>query len=153
LPSLKKMKILKTILNYLIAVVTAFLLASVAGTQVIVSELQGFGLAVPVSDRLAATLHDIAGLAPTLTILIAVAFLIAFVIAALGSRYVGGRRTYWYLAAGFTSPPAALMLLKFLMGATLFAAARTPAGMLLFALCGMTGGWLFARLTQTRTKE
>jgi hypothetical protein len=145
-----RIKIIHTALVFIIAVLTAFLLSSIIGTQIIIADLQGFGLDVSLSDRLAATIHDIYGLALTLPILISVAFLVAFGVAALGNRFVGGKRMYWYLAAGFTSVPAALMLIKSLMGGTLFAAARSGYGMFLIALCSLAGGWVFARLTQRK---
>jgi len=142
------MKIVKTVLYFVVAILVTFLLASITGTQLVLADILRFGLAVPLSDRFSATLHDIVGLAPALSVLITAAFLIAFVIAALCRRFLGGNRTYWYLAAGFTSLPATLMLIKSIMGGTLFAAARTGLGMFLFALCGLLGGWVFARLTQ-----
>jgi hypothetical protein len=57
------------------------------------------------------------------------------------------------MAAGLTSLPAALTLIKTLMGGTVFAAARTGFGMLLIALCGLMGGWLFARLVNRGKPE
>lgn len=144
------MKIVKTVLYFFVTVLITFLLASIVGTQIVLADILSFGLDVPFSDRISATFHDIVGLAPALSILIAAAFLVAFVVAALCSRFVGGNRMYWYLAAGFTSLPATLILIKSLMGGTLFAAARTGLGMFLIALCGLVGGWLFARLTQKR---
>jgi ABC-type multidrug transport system permease subunit len=129
---------------------TSFLLASIAGTQIILADIKSFGLGVSFSDRVSATLHDIIGLGPSLSIMIGAAFLVAFIVAALCYRFLGGKRTYWYLAAGFTSIPATLLLIKTLMGGTLFAAARGGLGMLLIAICGLAGGWVFARLTEKR---
>jgi len=142
------MKMVRRILAFIIAVLTAFLLSSVTGTQIVLSDIQRFGLDVSLSDRVAATIHDVSGLALTLPVLIAAAFLVAFLVAALGKRFLGGDRKYWFMAAGLTSVPAALWLIKLAMGGTLFAAARTSFGMLLIALCSMAGGWVFARLTQ-----
>ena len=144
------MKKTKTVLAFIFAVLVTFLLASIVGTQIVLADIQSFGLDVSWSDRVSATIHDIVGLAPVLSALIGTAFLVAFVIAGLGNRFLGGNRTYWYLAAGLTSLPATLILIKIIMGATVFAAARTGFGMLLFALCGLTGGYLFTRLTQKR---
>jgi hypothetical protein len=147
------MEMIKTVLAFIIAVLLTFLLTSVAGTQIVFMDIQSFGLDVPSSDRLSATLHDIVGLAPTLSVLIAVALLIAFLVAALGNRYLGGNRTYWYLVAGFTSLPVTLILIKSIMGSALFAAAGTGFGMFIIALCGLLGGYLFARLTRRREVE
>ncbi len=147
------MKIVKTMLFFIVAVLATYLLTSAVGTQLVLSDIKSFGLTVSLSDRVSATIHDIAGLATVLPLLISVAFLVAFIIAALAKRFLAGHRSYWYMAAGLISLPASLMLIKSLMGGTPFAAARTDFGMMLIALCGLFGGWLFARLTQKRTAE
>ena len=140
-------------LYFVAAVLATFLLASIVGTQLVLADILSFGLVVSSSDRVSATIHDIAGLATVLPILISVAFLVAFIIAESGRRILTGNRTYWYMAAGLTSLPAALILIKTLMGGTVFAAARTGFGMLLIALCGLFGGWLFARLVNRGKPE
>ena len=144
------MKILKTILAFITAVVVAHVLTSIMGTQFVLADIQGYGLAVSLSDRMAATLHDIIGVVPVMLILVAASFLIAFLVAALGFRFVKGRRQYWYLAAGFTSLPVTMVLMKSTMGITPFAAAGTVFGLFLIALCGLVGAWVYLRLTQER---
>jgi len=147
------MKLIKTMLYFFVAVLATFLLASIVGTQLVLADIQSFGLVVSLSDRVSATTHDIAGLATMLPILISVTFLLAFIIAESGRRITSGKRIYWYTAAGLTSLPASLTLIKTLMGGTVFAAARTGSGMLLIALCGLFGGWLFARLVNMGKPE
>ena len=147
------MKVIRTMLYFIVAVLATFLLASMVGTQLVLADIWSFGLVVSLSDRVSATIHDIAGLATMLPLLISVTFLLAFIIAESGRRILTGKRTYWYMAAGLTSLPAALTLIKTLMGGTVFAAARTGSGMLLFALCGLIGGWLFARLVNRGKTE
>ena len=58
-----------------------------------------------------------------LLILAGATYLVAFVIAALGHRFIGGSRLYWFLVAGFTSLPATMMLIIITMGVTPFAPA------------------------------
>ena len=140
-------------LYFIATVLATFLLASIVGTQLVLADILGFGLVVSSADRVSATIHDIAGLATMLPILISVTFLLAFIIAESGRRIMSGKHTYWYMAAGLTSLPAALTLIKTLMGGTVFAAARTGFGMLLIALCGLIGGWLFARLVNRGKPE
>ncbi len=147
------MKIVKTMLFFVLTVLATFLLTSAVGTQLVLSDIKSFGLAVSLSDRVSATIHDITGLVTVLPLLISAAFLVAFIIAALGKRFLAGHRSNWYMAAGLISLPASLMLVKSLLGGTPFAAARTDFGMVLMALCGLFGGWLFARLTQKRIAE
>ena len=147
------MRFIKTLLYFIVTVLATFLLVSIIGTQLVLADILSFGLAVSLSDRVSATLHDIGGLATMLPILISVTFLLAFVIAETARRVLNGKRNYWYMVAGMTSLPASLVLIKTLMGGTVFAAARTGAGMLLIALCGLFGGWLFARLLQKGKPE
>ncbi len=147
------MKIVRTMLYFSIAVLATFVLTSIVGTQLVLADILSFGLVVPLSDRVSASIHDIAGLVPVLPILISVAFLLAFIIAEIGRRMLTGNRTYWYMAAGLAALPAALVLIKTVMGGTVFAAARTGTGMLLVAMCGLCGGWLFARLVNMGKSE
>lgn len=144
------MRTIKSILSYFAAIVVAYLLTSAMGTQFVLADIKSYGLAVSLSDRIAATLHDVFGLVPVLMILISATYLFAFVIAALGHRFVGGRRLYWFLVAGFTSLPITMMLIKMAMGVTPFAPAGTIFGLFLIALCGLAGAWVYARLTQTK---
>jgi len=147
------MRFIKTLLYFIVTVLATFLLVSIVGTQLVLADILSFGLVVSLSDRVSATVHDILGLATMLPILISVTFLLAFVIAETARRVLNGKRNYWYMVAGMTSLPASLVLIKTLMGGTVFAAARTGAGMLLIALCGLFGGWLFARLLQKGKPE
>lgn len=141
------MRVAKTILAFILAIATSHVLTSIVGTQFVLSDIRGYGLTVSLSDRLAATLHDIYGLVPILPMLIGATYLVAFIMAALGHRFLHGERSIWYMAAGFTSLPLTMKLIKFTMGVTPFAAAGTVPGMLLIALCGVAGASLFARLT------
>jgi len=75
---------------------------------------------------------------------------VAFIIAALGHRFMGGSRLYWFLVAGFTSLPATMMLMKSTMGITPFAPAGTNFGLFLIALCGLAVAGVYARLTQNK---
>ena len=137
---------IKSVVIFVAAVVVAAILTSIVSTQLVLADIQSFGLAVSFGDRLQATLHDLLGLALPLLILIGLSFLAAFVIARYAIRIIGGNKTIWYMAAGFTSVPAGIFLIKYFMGGTLLASARTSLGMLLVACCCMAGGWLFAYL-------
>ena len=132
---------------YVAAVVDTSILTSIVSTQLILADVAGFGIPVSIGDRIGATIHDLIGLAVPLLLLVGLSFLIAFIIAKYVHRYIGGSRTIWYMAAGFTSIPSAIVLIKAAMGGTLLASARTPLGMMLIAFCGMAGGWIFAWLT------
>ena len=137
---------MKTIVIFVAAVVFAATLTSIVSTQLVLADIQSFGLAVSLGDRLQATLHDLLGLALPLVMLIGLSFLVAFFVARNAIRMIGGNKMIWYMAAGFTSVPAGIFLIKYFMGGTLLASARTSLGMLLVACCCMSGGWLFAHL-------
>lgn len=138
----------KFVLFFFSAVMLTLLLTTVVGTQLVLSDIADFGINVHWSTRVTATGHDLIGLAPVMAALIGAAFVVAFGVAAMCHRFIGGNRTGWYLAAGFTAVPVTLLLIKLTMGVTLFAAARSDLGMFLTALCGVAGACLFARLTQ-----
>ena len=74
-------------------------------------------------------------------------FAVAFLIAFLGHRRLGGNRIAWYMAAGLTSFPATIMLLRIVMGVNVVAAARHLPGLIILSLCCMLGGWAFGWLT------
>lgn len=137
---------MKTIVIFVTAVVFAAILTSIVSTQLVLADIQSFGLAVSLGDRLQATLHDLLGLALPLVMVIGLSFLVAFIVARNAIRMIGGSKMIWYMAAGFTSVPAGIFLIKYFMGGTLLASARTSLGMLLVACCCMAGGWLFAHL-------
>jgi drug/metabolite transporter (DMT)-like permease len=138
---------LKTILFFISAVIDAAILTSVVSTQLVLADIKRFGLEVSIGDRVEATIHDLIGLMLPLLMLIGLSFLISFVIARYAYRTLGGNRTLWYMAAGFTSVPAAILIIKYFMGGTLLASARTSLGMFLVACCCMAGGWMFAFLS------
>ena len=144
------MKILKSILAFLVAVVVTHVLMSATGTQFVLADVASFGLNVSFADRMAATVHDIRGLVPMVPMVIGATFLIAFIVAALCSRFVGGSRVYWYLAAGFTSVPLAMIVIKKVLGGTMYAPAGTGFGLFVIGLCGLAGGYAFARMTSWR---
>lgn len=144
------MGIIKATLSLIVAVAVTYVLTSVMGTQFVLAEIQSFGLNISISDRIAATLHDIAGLVPVLLILVSATFLIAFIIASIGARLFGSHHKGWYLAAGFTSLPVTMVLIKTAMGITPFAAAGSAFGLFLIALCGLAGGWVFVLLLRHR---
>jgi len=144
------MKFVKPILAFFAAVVVAYLLLSVMGTQFVLADVKSYGLAISLTDRLTATLHDIYGLFPVLLILVSATLFIAFVIASICNQFIGGQRRYWFRVAGFTSLPITMLLVKMAMGVTPFAMAGTGFGLLLIALSGLAGSSVYVRLTQVQ---
>ena len=59
------MRMGRIILAFIFAVATSHVLTSIAGTQLVLADIRGYGLTITLSERLAATFHDIHGLVPT----------------------------------------------------------------------------------------
>jgi len=137
---------LKTLFNLLAAAIVASIIISLVSSQLIVAEVQAFGLEVSFNERLSVTLKDLIGLGPALMLLTGLSFLVAFLIAHYCLKLIGGNRNIWYLCAGFTSFPVTLLLIQYFMGVTLLASARNDTGMFLVACCCMAGSWVFLRL-------
>ena len=146
------LRMVKLVLSFIASVIVASVLTSVFITQFNLAEVAGFGLQVSFSDRLTATAHDVIGLSqvgviPPLPMVIASSNLVGFIVAALCHRFFRGVRIYWYMLAGFVSFPTALFIIAAELGGMMLAPARATFGMFVVALCSMTGGWLFARLS------
>ena len=141
------MLILKTMAIFLSTIMLITIATSIVSSQLVIVDIQSFGLEMTFIDRLSMTLKDILGLGPILSMIIGTSFLIAIIIAKIAHQFIGGNRDIWYISAGLSSVPLTLLIIKYILGITLLAAARTPLGMLLVACCSAVGGWLFAYLT------
>ena len=131
---------------YLAAVVVAYLLASVTATWAVVASLARMGVEVALSDRLAMTLTDIAGMAPMFLPMVAFALLVAFMSAALLSRWLYRWRMPLYLLAGATALVCIHLALNLAFGITPVAIARTGGGLLLQGVAGAVGGFCYLTL-------
>ena len=138
---------LKTIVVFIFTTLIATLLVCVVSTQIVLADVQSFGLNVTNDVRLNATLEDLLGLGPVLYILISIGFLIGFIVAKYAHKYMGGNRTLWYVASGCTTFPITTYIIQYSMGLTIIAAVRTPMGLFLATLCCIFSAWLFALLT------
>ncbi len=140
------MKFVKVFFAYLLAVVTTTVLGSVAATQFVLAELRTMQVDVPLGVRLETTVHDIAGMGPTFAPIVAAALLVAFLVAALLTRFVPLPGRGWYLVGSFVGIIAALLLLKAVLGGTPIAGARDSLGLIVQGVAGLLGGWIFAKL-------
>ena len=69
--------------HFLVAVIFAFVLASLFHSQFVMAELTKVGVEILFNDRLSMSIDDLLGLYPTYGVVIAVSFLIAFIVASL----------------------------------------------------------------------
>ena len=138
---------LKTIALFIFTTITATLLVCIVSTQIVLADVQSFGLNITTEVRLDATIKDLIGLGPVLYLLTAPGFLLGFIVAKYAHKFMGGNRMAWYIAAGCTTFPLTMYLIQYNMGLTIIAAVRTPIGLFLATVCCMTCAWLFAFLT------
>lgn len=138
---------LRVLKAYIAAVFIAYMLASVAASQVILAQLTAMGVAVSVTDRLSASLHDLLGLASSYLVLIAVAFALAMPAAAGLHRLLPRQRALCYTLAGFVAVVALHIIMKAVLGVSGIAATRSLPGLLSQGAAGAAGGLCFHALT------
>ncbi|MFW6093022.1 MAG: hypothetical protein ACODAC_03535 [Pseudomonadota bacterium] len=136
---------LRVVGAYVAGVLVAYATAAMASTQWVLAELTGMGAPVGPAERLAATGHDLVGMASSYLPLIAVGLAIAFPVAAGVVRILPRLRPIGYPLAGGAAVLAIHVILNELLEITPIAAARTTAGLTVQALCGALGGWVFLR--------
>jgi len=136
---------LRVIGAYLLAVILGYVAAAAATTQSVMSSLAGMGVAVSVLDRLVTTGRDIVGMTSSYLPIIAVAFAVAFPVAALVLRWRPDWRWFGYPLAGGVAILVVHLALEFTFGFTPVAAVRTVPGLIVQSLCGVLGGWVFLR--------
>ncbi len=147
------MKLVKAFFAYLLAVVATTVLGSLAATQFVLAELRTMQVAVPFSVRIETTVHDIVGMGPTFAPIVAGALLVAFLVAALLTRFVPLPDRRWYLVGGFVGLIAALLLIKVVLGGTPIAGARGTLGLVSQGMAGLIGGWVFAKLCPEKEQQ
>jgi hypothetical protein len=144
----------RPVIAYLAAVVTGGLATTILSTQIVLQYLVNAGAAMPLDARLDATLTDLTGFAPTLILLTAIGYLIAFPVARLISRQLGALRTFGYVLAGFVTIMVMIYAIE-VFYQTILASTITPIGsgrdlwgLLIIGLGGATGGSVFALLAK-----
>lgn len=133
---------------YLGAVAVGYLLAVLTATQTVIHALAGMGVPVGLSGRVAMSLQDVRGMAGMFLPLVAFAYLVAFLAAALLTRWLARWRTALYALAGATALVMIHVTLNLAFGLTPVAAARTAGGLALQALAGGIGGLAYLYLAR-----
>jgi len=131
---------------YLLAVLTAYVLASFTATQSVVSNLVSMGLEVDLVTRLSMTAKDLLGMAGTLLPMIAAGYLVAFLVVGLLLYWRPQWRTPLYIVAGGVALIAIHLTLQLAFGITPVAIGRTVGGLLVQGAAGAVGGYVFSRL-------
>ena len=136
---------MKLVLAFILAVVTTYVVAVLAYTQLNLANVVEMGLPVSFMDRVGAAGHDLIGMTSLYLPIIAVALLLAFGVTAIVLRWVPQLRTLGYMLAGF----AGIFVVDYALGALLtggthpLAVTRTTVGLLSQCVAGALGGYVF----------
>ena len=132
--------------HFLVAVIFAFVIASLFHSQFVMAELIKVGVEISFSDRLSMSIDDLLGLYPTYGIVIALSFFIAFIVSSLIVKRVSLSPYILYALAGGAGVSAALLAMHPILDITLLASARSTFGFICQSLAGAMGGAVFAHL-------
>jgi hypothetical protein len=145
-PSAKRWPLLYRLGVYLLAVVTAYLLASITATQSVISSLASMGIDVDLATRLSMTAKDLAGMAGAFLPMIAAGYLVAFLAVGLLLIWRPQWRTPLYIVAGGVTLIAIHLTMQQAFSITPVAIGRTVGGLMVQGVAGAVGGWVFSRL-------
>lgn len=136
----------KVLLGWSAAVVTATLTGSVVQSQLNLAAIGALSQRISLGDRLGTTVFDLVNFAPLWGAVVGFGFLLGWPIAGLlVRRWPDGRRVLFPLA-GFVAVVTALQVMNAALPVTVVAAARSLSGLLLLALCGALGGWIYLQV-------
>ena len=136
-------------LIFFAAAIAAYVLAAMLASKSAMDSIVALGLPISISQRIGAFWHDLFGMATSLLPLIVIAYLIAFLVTGLLTRWWPNLRIVLYIAAGALAIVGIHIALNLTFEITPVAAARTTGGLLMQGVAGALGGYLFARFTQT----
>ncbi len=138
------MSILRLAVAFPVAVAATFVATSVVHTEFVLAGLASIGAPAPLDLNLATVVGDVAGLAPALAPVVAIALALGFVVAAGLKRVLKPLAGIAYPLAGFAAMATALYAMKLSYHTTPLAGARSDAGYVLICLAGALGGYAFA---------
>jgi len=143
--------IVRNVGSFLAAVIAAYILGAVFISQGNIASIVAMGFDISVAQRFDAALHDVAHMTNIYLPVIAVSYLIAMPVASFIIKYVPHQRMFLYVLAGATGLVAIHLILKLLLGISGIAATRTVVGLLMQAIAGGVGGYLFHVISMKRT--
>ena len=142
----------KVLLGWSAAVFTAMVSGSLIQTQINLAAIARLGAPVGLKERLSVSWFDLTHFAPLWAVLVAGAFLPAFLVAGAWVRHWPGARGALFPLAGFAAVLTVLALMAAALPVTVIAAARSLGGLLLRAVCGGLGGWIYLRVNPQRQR-
>ena len=142
---------IRSALGFVLAICSAYVVASVFHTQAVLWKLQGAGADIPMNDRIAMTLHDIGGMVPLFPIILGGAFVVAFAVAYIVRRITKAPRWLAYGSAGGAAMAVMLVAMSEAFGGTTpIAGARGPVGFGFQVVAGIIGGLVFTAIAPSR---
>ncbi|WP_405232460.1 hypothetical protein [Lentisalinibacter salinarum] len=138
---------LRRIGSFVLAVAVTYLLAVISASQHVAASLEGMGAEVGFGTRLEMIVHDLGGMATSFLPMLVIGFVIAFGVAALLLKWLPRYRYLLYTLAGAVAMATIHLALHAAFDITPVAVARSTGGLLVQALCGAVGGYLYARTT------
>ena len=139
--------------HFLVAVIFAFIIASLFHSQFVMAELSKVGVEILFNDRLSMSLDDLLGLYPTYGIVIAVSYFISFIVAGLLIKRFTLSPNILYCLAGGAGVTVALLAMHPILEITLLAGARSTFGFICQSLAGAMGSWIFSYLRTHQSTE
>lgn len=139
---------LRRIGSFVLAVAVTYLLAVISASQHVAASLEGMGAEVGFGTRLEMIVHDLGGMATSFLPMLVIGFVIAFGVAALLLKWLPRYRYLLYTLAGAVAMASIHLALHAAFDITPVAVARSTGGLLVQALCGAVGGYLYARTTR-----
>ena len=133
---------------FLLGVAVTAAIGAVASTHFVLASLADLNVQVPIGKRLFAYGHDLIGMVPTLAVVVAVGFAIAFPVAAAAGRFLPRWRAIAYPLAGAVAIVAALLLMNAVLGMMPLAGARGPLGLVAQGMAGAAGGYVFGAVSR-----
>jgi hypothetical protein len=141
-------KLIRILMAWAIAVVVAVVLGSLAQSGFNLAALAELGVELGAAEWIGTAWHDLLNFTPTYALLVAIAFAIAWPLAATLKRAFPGHRGLLFTLAGFSAIWTTIAIMNRALPVTGIAATREIEGTLALAIAGALAGWLYARLTR-----
>lgn len=134
-------------LVWALAVLLTASVGSIVQTQFNLAAIAALSEPIGLVVRLQVTAQDLLGFMPAWSLVVALALLPAFTVAAGLHRWTQWNRLAWFMVAGVAALASALWLLNSVFPITPIAALRSSAGYWAMVSSGAVGGWFYVRLT------
>ena len=139
--TLERERNVRVVISLTFGILLAYVVGSVLGTQVVLSNVASMGPDVTLAMRLSSSLSDLSGLLGTLLPLMAIALLPGWLILDwIGRRPTMNVAPAWYVLTGAAGIAILHLALNWAFGVDVFAPARTLPGLLGQAVAGSLGG-------------